>query len=49
MTLDECKKRKREYIRMLKNLELIQLSLVRSIGIEDMNIAELKKKARNEE
>lgn len=49
MTLEECKKRKREYIRMLKNLELIQLALIRSIGIEDMNIAELKKKEREEE
>lgn len=43
MTIKECKKRKREYKRMLDNLELLKVALMRSIAIEDMNIADLKK------
>ena len=45
MTIEECRKRKREYKRMLQNIELIRLSLLRSIACEDLNIADLKKKA----
>lgn len=45
MTIEECRKRKREYKRMLQNIELIRLSLLRSIVCEELNIAELKKKA----
>lgn len=44
MTIEECRKRKREYKRMLQNIELIRLSLLRSIACEDLNIADLKKK-----
>lgn len=43
MTIEECKKRKREYKRMLDNLELLKVALMRSIAIENMNIADLKK------
>lgn len=44
MTIEECKKRKREYKRMLDNLELLKVALMRSIAIENMNIADLKKR-----
>lgn len=44
MTIAECLKRKKELKRMLENIELLKLALIRSIAIEDMNIADLKKK-----
>ena len=44
MTINECKKRKREYMRMIENIELLKLALLRSIAIEDSNISDLKKK-----
>ena len=44
MTIEECRKRKKEYMRMLQNIELIRLSLMRSIACEDLNIADLKEK-----
>ena len=43
MTIEECRKRKREYKKMLQNIELIRLSLLRSIACEDLNIEALKK------
>lgn len=43
MTIEECRKRKKEYKRLLDNIELLKLALIRSIAIEDMNIAGLKK------
>lgn len=46
MTIAECRKRKRELKRMLENIELLKLALIRSIAIEDMNIADLKKKEK---
>ena len=49
MTIEECKKRKREYKRMLDNLELLKVALMRSIAIENMNIADLKKKEGEQE
>lgn len=48
MTIKECRKRKREYVRMLKNLELLRLSLLRSITTEELNIKDLKKKGVKE-
>lgn len=46
MTIAECRKRKGELKRMLENIELLKLALIRSIAIEDMNIADLKKKEK---
>lgn len=46
MTIEECRKRKKELKRMLENIELLRLALIRSIAIEDMNIADLKKKEK---
>lgn len=46
MTITECRKRKKEYKRTLENIELLKLALIRSIAIEDMNIADLKKKEK---
>lgn len=43
MTIDECKKRKKELKQMLKSIETLKLALIRSIAIEDLNIADLKK------
>lgn len=43
MTITECRKREKEYKRMLDNIELLKLALIRSIATEDMNIADLKK------
>lgn len=48
MTIEECRKRKREYKRMLQNIELIRLSLLRSIACEDLNIAKLKKEGKKQ-
>lgn len=42
MTIKECRARKREYKRMLANLEILKLALIRSIAIEDLNIHDLK-------
>lgn len=44
MTIEECKKRKKEYERMLANIELLRLALLRSIATEQLNIKNLKKK-----
>ena len=49
MTITECRKRKEEYKQMLDNIEFLKLALIRSIAIEDMNIADLKKKAKKGE
>lgn len=49
MTIEECRQRKKEYKRMLDNIESLKLALIRSIAIEDMNIADLKKKAKKGE
>ena len=49
MTIEECRKRKREYKRMLDNIELFKLALIRSIVKEDVNIANLQKKAKKGE
>lgn len=46
MTIAECRKRKKELKRMLENIDLLKLGLIRSIAIEDMNIADLKKKEK---
>lgn len=46
MTIEECKKRKREYKRMLENIELLRLSLLRSIAVEDLNIRKLREKRK---
>lgn len=46
MTIVECRKRRKELKEMLENIELIKLALIRSIAIEDMNIADLKKKEK---
>lgn len=43
MTIAECRKRKREYKSIFDNIESLKLALIRSIAIEDMNIADLKK------
>lgn len=44
MTIEECKKRKKEYKRMLENVELISLALKRSIAIEELNIERLRER-----
>lgn len=46
MTIEECKKRKKELKQMLESIETLKLALLRSIAIEDLNIADLKKKER---
>lgn len=46
MTIAECRKRKKELKRMLDNIESLKLALIRSIAIENMNIADLKKKEK---
>lgn len=46
MTITECRNRKKEYKRMLDNIEFLKLALIRSMAIEDMNIADLQKKAK---
>lgn len=48
MTIEECKKRKKEYERMLDNISLLQLALLRSIATEQLNIEELKRKAKEQ-
>lgn len=48
MTITECRKRKKEYERMLDNIELLKLALIRSIAIEDINIANLKKREKEQ-
>lgn len=47
MTEAECKKRIKEYKRIIENMELIKIALARSIAIEYGNIADLRKKAKN--
>lgn len=49
MTIAECRKRKRELKRMLENIDLMKLALIRSIAIEDMNIADIKRKEKEKE
>lgn len=48
MTIAKCRKRKKEIKRMLENIELLKLALIRSIAVEDMNIADLKKKEKEQ-
>lgn len=48
MTIAECRKRRKELKEMLENIELIKLALIRSIAIEDMNIADLKKREKEQ-
>lgn len=40
--IKQCKKRKKEYKRMIKNIDLLRLSFERSIAVEDINIERLK-------
>lgn len=49
MTIAECRKRKKELKQMLDNIETLKLALIRSIAIEDVNIADLKKKEKEGE
>lgn len=49
MTIKECKERKKKLKQMLNNIEVLKLALIRSIAIEDMNIADLKKKEKNDD
>lgn len=46
MTIEECKKRKRELKRMLESIETLKLAIVRSIAIEDLNIKDLRKRGK---
>lgn len=48
MTIEECRKRKTEYKRMLDNIESLKLALIRSIAIEDINIANLRKREKEQ-
>ena len=45
--ISECQKRKKEYIRLIKNLDLMRLAYARSITTETFNIAEYKKQLRS--
>ena len=47
--LKESHKRKKEYIRMLGNLDLIRLALARSIATEQLNIKSLKKQLKEQD
>ena len=40
----ECRKRRKEYMRLIKDIDLMRLAYVRSLATETLNIAELKKK-----
>lgn len=52
MTIQEqikiAQKRKKEYIRLVKDIDLMRLSYVRSIATETLNIAELKKQLKEQ-
>lgn len=48
MTIAECRKRKKEFQKMLDNIELLKLALIRSVAIEDMNIADLRKREKEQ-
>lgn len=48
MTITECRKRKKEYKRLLDNIELLKLALIRSIAIENMNIKKLKEQEKEQ-
>ena len=44
--LEEARKRKKEYMRMYQNIELLKLAIARSIATEDFNIKEYKKRIK---
>lgn len=44
----ECKKRKKEYMRLIKDIELMRLAYARSIATETLNIASLKKQLKEQ-
>lgn len=48
MTIKECKKRKKELKQIIESLDTLKLALIRSIAVEDLNIAELKTRGVNE-
>lgn len=48
MTIEECKKRIKELKQILENIETLKVALARSIAIEYMNIADLKKKEKEQ-
>lgn len=52
MTIDEqikeAQKRRKEYMRLIKDIDLMKLAYARSIATETLNIADLKKKLKEQ-
>lgn len=46
--ISECRKRRREYMRLIKDLDIMRTSYARSIAIETSNIAKLKKQLKEQ-
>lgn len=46
--ISECEKRKIEYIRLIKDIDLMRLAYARSIATEMRNITELKKELKEQ-
>lgn len=46
--IKECRKRKKEYIRLLKDLDLMRLAYARSIATETYNIADLRRRLKEQ-
>ena len=46
--ISECQKRKKEYIRLIKYIDIMRLAYARSITTETFNIAEYKKQLKGQ-
>lgn len=46
--ISECQKRKKEYIRLIKDMDVMRLAYARSVATETLNIAEYKKQLKEQ-
>lgn len=49
LQIKECKKRRKKYMDMVKDIDVMRVAFARSIVIESANIADLKKKLKEKQ